>query len=164
MAQHEQQQKQQAGKRSGELKGFARNFAELPDCVMKLICMVTLLLSDADLGFTYISFFSYVAADFILPIYAISIFTLLYIGGAYLGAREGLMFYQRFRRSVRRNDINNLKIKHLEMYMGGGYLLLDPKELKVLDGFERDELVVSFQMNLTPSWRRSSRSRPPHTC
>lgn len=82
-----------------------------------------------------------------LPIYVVSAFTLLYIGGAYLGAREGLMFYQRFRRSVRRNDINNLKIKHLEMYMGGGYLLLDPKELTVLDGFGRDELVLSYTTN-----------------
>ena len=77
----------------------------------------------------------------------IGVFTLLYIGGAYLGAREGLMFYQRFRRVVRRNEINGLKIKHLDMYMGGGYLLLDPKELKVLDGYERDELVVAVSIN-----------------
>ena len=48
-----------AEENSGGLKGCARKFAELPDCVMKLICMVTLLLSDADLGFTYISFVSY---------------------------------------------------------------------------------------------------------
>ena len=44
----------------GGLVGCARKFAELPDCVMKLICMVTLLLSDADLCFTYISFVSYI--------------------------------------------------------------------------------------------------------
>ena len=87
---------------------------------MKLICMVTLLLSDADLGFTYISFVSYYEAGFMLPIYVISLFTLAYLGGAYLGAREGLMFYQRFRRTVQRNGINNLKIKHLDMYMAGG--------------------------------------------
>ena len=49
-----------AEENSGGLKGCARKFAELPDCVMKLICMVTLLLSDADLGFTYISFVSYI--------------------------------------------------------------------------------------------------------
>jgi hypothetical protein len=36
-----------AEENSGGLKGCARKFAELPDCVMKLICMVTLLLSDA---------------------------------------------------------------------------------------------------------------------
>ena len=48
-----------AEENSGGLKGCARKFAELPDCVMKLICMVTLLLSDADLAFTYISCYSY---------------------------------------------------------------------------------------------------------
>jgi hypothetical protein len=46
-------------KKRGGLKGCVRVFSELPDCVMKLICMVTLLLSDADLGFTYISCWSY---------------------------------------------------------------------------------------------------------
>lgn len=131
--QSRRQQSRQGGGRDGRgaanagsqhwgdgLSGFARSFAELPDCVMKLICMVTLLLSDADLGFTYISFVSYYEAGFMLPIYVISLFTLAYLGGAYLGAREGLMFYQRFRRTVQRNGINNLKIKHLDMYMAGG--------------------------------------------
>ena len=47
---------------------------------------MTLLLSDADLAFTYISFVSYYEEGFILPIYAVSVFTALYIGGAYLGA------------------------------------------------------------------------------
>ena len=34
----------------GGLVGCARKFAELPDCVMKLICMVTLLLSANTAG------------------------------------------------------------------------------------------------------------------
>ena len=140
-------EKEKRKKASGELNRFARSFGELPDCMMKLICMVTLLLSDADLAFTYISFVSYYEKGFMLPIYAVSLFTVLYIGGAYLGAREGLMLYQRFRRSVRRNDINNLRIKHLDMYMNGGYLTLDPKDRTVLDAYAKDELVVCCQMN-----------------
>ena len=148
----DQQQRRQDAKGAkpkpdGELHRLARSFSELPDCVMKLICMVTLLLSDADLGFTYISFYAYYNAEFMLPIYVVTVFTVLYLGGAYLGAREGLMFYQRFRRSVRRNEIQKLKIKELEMYMGGGYLLLDPQDRKIREAYARDELVVSCQMN-----------------
>ena len=39
-------------------KDCRRTFQTLPDCAMKLICMTTLLLSDADIAFTYVSFIS----------------------------------------------------------------------------------------------------------
>ena len=54
--QEEKGKEQEVGKKAGgELSRLARSFAELPDCMMKLICMVTLLLSDADLAFAYIT-------------------------------------------------------------------------------------------------------------
>ena len=64
----------------------------------------------------------------------IGVFTLFYLGGAYLGAREGLMFYQRFRRVVRRAQACD---PELAVGPGDGIVML---------------AVASFPVSSLPRW------------
>jgi len=111
---------------------------------MKLICMTTLLLSDADILFTYVSFISYIEYDFMMPVYAVLFFSALYFGGAYLGAKEANNFYARFKKRVRSGEIDRLNVRQLEAYMAGETLLLSPTTPPEIKHTFEDECVLSY--------------------
>merc|ERR1719253_200420 len=67
---------------------------------MKLIVMVTLLLSDADVFFTFASFHSYVQAGFVLGPIIITVFTLVYLAGAMMGKQQAEKFCKRLSERV----------------------------------------------------------------
>jgi len=68
--------------------------------LMKLVVMATLLLSDADVFFTFASFHSYLKKDFILGPILISVMVLTYTGGAYFGDKKKRQFCKVLRQNV----------------------------------------------------------------
>ena len=79
--------------------------------------------------------FSHTSSTF-FPSAPISFFTVLYFGGAFLGAKEASMFYQRFKKRVRNGEIMRLNVSALEAFMNGKTLMLSPKERNVADVFD----------------------------
>ena len=75
-----------------------------------------------------------------MPVYAISGFTLLYFGGAFLGAHEANQFLKRFTKRVRDGEIMRLNVSNLEAYMEGETLMLEPRERAIVERFQ-DECV-----------------------
>jgi len=67
---------------------------------MKLVVMLTLLLSDADVFFTFASYLSYSKADFAIGPILISVMVFVYIGGAFYGNQQKHKFCKSLRLSV----------------------------------------------------------------
>lgn len=67
---------------------------------MKLVVMVTLLLSDADVLFTFASFHSYLKKGFVVAPVMISTFVLVYLAGAYFGNKKKKQFCKTLRENV----------------------------------------------------------------
>jgi len=68
--------------------------------VMKLVVMVTLLLSDADVLFTYASFYPYAQKGYAMGPILLGIFSLVYLAGAYYGNEQRKKFCKSLREGV----------------------------------------------------------------
>lgn len=107
----------------------------VPPNVMKLITLVTLLVSDADVLFTFTSFYAYLTntkADptpedpdnkspdpLYIMVIVVSLFTFVYIGGCVVAARESRLFVFRFREKVRLNEIAGLDVEEMDSFFSG---------------------------------------------
>ena len=107
----------------------------VPPNVMKLITLVTLLVSDADVLFTFTSFYAYLTntkADptpedpdnkspdpLYIMVIVVSLFTFVYIGGCVVAARESRLFVFRFREKVRLNEIAGLDVEEMDLFFSG---------------------------------------------
>jgi len=89
--------------------------------MMKLVTLITLLVSDFDIVFTLFSIISYAQANgvFYLFIAVLMFFTLVYIGGCFIAARESEKFLDRFKDKVRLNEINGISMEDLEDALNG---------------------------------------------
>jgi hypothetical protein len=67
---------------------------------MKIVVMITLLLSDADVLFTFASFEPYSQEGFVLGPILISIFTLVYLLGTHLGNRQNRKFCKKLSQNI----------------------------------------------------------------
>jgi len=84
--------------------------------MMKLVTLITLLVSDFDMIFTIFSLLSYANAGgiFFLFIGVICFFFCVYIGGCTIAAKEANKFLERFKDKVRLNEINGISMEDLE--------------------------------------------------
>ena len=83
--------------------------------MMKLVTLITLLVSDFDMLFTISSLISYYSAGgiFLLFVGIIGLFFLVYIGGCIMAASESTKFVERFTEKVRLNEINGISLEDL---------------------------------------------------
>jgi hypothetical protein len=88
---------------------------------MKLVTLVTLLISDFDVVFTIVGMYSYVNASgvFVLFDVLLLLFGLVYIGGCIVAAKESDKFMDRFKDKVRLNEINGISMEDLEDALSG---------------------------------------------
>lgn len=105
----------------------------IPPNMMKLVTLVTLLVSDADVLFTFTSFYSYMTntkpdpdnPGKTLPdplnimVIVVSLFTFVYVGGCIIAARESQLFVFRFREKVRLNEIAGLDVEEMDLFFSG---------------------------------------------
>mmetsp|Transcript_11793 Transcript_11793/g.30278 ORF Transcript_11793/g.30278 Transcript_11793/m.30278 type:complete len:699 (+) Transcript_11793:122-2218(+) len=89
--------------------------------IMKLITLITLLVSDFDMLFTITSLVSYYTAGgiFLLFVAIIGVFFLVYIGGCCFAARESTKFIERFTEKVKLNEINGISLEDLSEALDG---------------------------------------------
>ena len=100
-------------------KKAAKGGIQVPPNLMKLITLLTLLISDADIIFTGLSFVAYWLNEFYVPIGIVGGFTFVYIGGCVLAAREAGLFVFRFREKVRLNEIAGLTLEDMDQFFKG---------------------------------------------
>ena len=118
---------EQAAKKKKKKGGYV-----VPANLMKLITLVTLLISDADVLFTVTSMYSYatntkvnaetgeIEADpLIIMIILVGMFTFIYVGGSIIAARESYLFVDRFREKVRLNEIAGLDLEEMDLFFKG---------------------------------------------
>jgi len=88
---------------------------------MKLVTLITLLVSDFDVVLTLCSIVSYMQAGgvFLLFIGVIGFFFLVYIGGCYIAAKEAYRFMDMFKDKVRLNEINGISMEDLDDALSG---------------------------------------------
>ena len=107
----------------------------VPPNVMKLITLLTLLVSDADILFTIFSLVQYVQNEvpdptpdnpdnmkpepLIISTAIVGLFSLLYLGGCIIAAREAKLFVYRFREKVRLNEIAGLDLEDMDHFFNG---------------------------------------------
>merc|ERR1719446_1238317 len=89
--------------------------------MMKLVTLITLLVSDFDVVLTLASIVSYIYAEgvFILFIIVIGFFFGVYVGGCIIAARESGKFMDRFKQKVRLNEINGISMEDLTDALDG---------------------------------------------
>jgi len=68
--------------------------------MMKLVVMITLLLSDADVFFTFASFQPYIDEDFYIAVGLVCLFSLVYLGGSALGNRQNQKFTKKLTQNI----------------------------------------------------------------
>ena len=85
----------------------------------QLITLLVLLVSDADILFTFTSFMSYYQKKSYVSIGMVGLFAILYLGGCIIAAREARLFVYRFREKVRLNEIAGLDLEDMDMFFSG---------------------------------------------
>jgi hypothetical protein len=107
--------------------------------MMKLITLMTLLISDADVLFTITSVYAYVTnpgGPLIIMTVSVGLFTLVYIGGCIIAARESGLFVMRFREQVRLNEIAGLDLEEMDLFFKGKPVRIS--EQRSLDSVEQE--------------------------
>ena len=92
---------------------------QVPTNLMKLITLLVLLVSDADILFTFTSFMSYLENEMYISLGMVGLFSLLYLGGCIIAARESGLFVYRFREKVRLNEIAGLDLEDMDNFFKG---------------------------------------------
>jgi len=111
--------KEKKKKKPGEADGDGK--CVLTPNMMKLVTLMTLLVSDFDVVLTLASIVSYIYAEgvFILFIIIIGFFFCIYVGGCIIAARESGKFMDRFKDKVRLNEINGISMEDLTDALDG---------------------------------------------
>ena len=106
---------------------------------MKLVTLATLLVSDFDIVFTFVTMFAFFQAGgmYMAGIAIIGFFFLLYCAACVYAALESTKFVQRFQDKVKLNEINGITLEDLDDALAGkrifwrGYIRLRPLPARV---------------------------------
>ena len=137
----------------------------IPSNMMKLITLATLLISDADVLFTCTSIYAYLInvvevpcagvvptgngssatavdeictepAPLVIMVILVGLFTMVYIGGCLIAAKESGLFVFRFREKVRLNEIAGLDLEEMDLFFSGKPVKV--AEQKTLEAHEQE--------------------------